>query len=651
MAENQYKLSVITICYNEPDVEKTCESIVNQTWQDFEWIVIDGGSNEETQKILDKYKSRMNYFVSEKDNGIYDACNKGIDKANGEYLNFMNAGDSFYQNDVLEQIFVKNNYNGDILYGNEYQETLPNLFTRMPKKITKKFLITSTLRHQASFIKKELFIKYGKYDERYRIVADYEKWLCFYYHNANFKYIPNVVSAYKGFGLSSENSKMLSQHKLERHIALEQYWSKSDITHVLEKNESNSFLQNIFSIRNRNGRKNITFLGIKIKFKTKKLKKKINKPSKSSPSFEQDGVVEFLDFSLNVNIRENSILMVETNACHGEVLVGMAKMFMDLGFNVDVIFSKKEKQLNLFEKLTDKRLRCFTGTPESIRYILFSYKVQKYKYVYINTDIVGCNNKASLEYFNDILLPQNRIIQFCHRLESINPELYKGVNLLNLANLPCTKGLSYSTVSPHMYYEVKEKQKNEFVKFVVVGNIQAKRKNFDLLIRAMEQLVKKKVNNFKVTVIARDGNFDFLPLEVLPHLDFKGCLSYPDMWKKIEESDFVLPLLDPDNKDHERYITCGASGSFQLVYGFRKPCLLASKFANLYSINSDNSIVYETNEEFVNAMYRAIQMNNDEYQAMTKSLAQTADELYSKSLNNIANIVKKEAAEKVELLV
>ena len=70
------------------------------------------------------------------------------------------------------------------------------------------------------------------------------------------------------------------------------------------------------------------------------------------------------------------ILMVETNACHGEVLVGMAKIFLDLGFNVDVIFTQKEQQLDLFEKLTDKRLRYFTGTPESIRYILFSYKVQ-----------------------------------------------------------------------------------------------------------------------------------------------------------------------------------------------------------------------------------------------------------------------------------
>ena len=92
------KLSIITICYNEPNLEETCKSIVNQTWQDFEWIVVDGGSNEETQKIWDKYKYRIDKFISEPDNGRYNAMNKGIAQAHGEFLNFMNSGDFFYNN-------------------------------------------------------------------------------------------------------------------------------------------------------------------------------------------------------------------------------------------------------------------------------------------------------------------------------------------------------------------------------------------------------------------------------------------------------------------------------------------------------------------------------------------------------------------------
>ena len=92
------KISIITVCYNEPNLEKTCESIINQTMQDFEWVVIDGGSNEETQNIWNKYKHRINTFVSEPDNGIYDAYNKGVKLATGDYIIFMNAGDCFYEN-------------------------------------------------------------------------------------------------------------------------------------------------------------------------------------------------------------------------------------------------------------------------------------------------------------------------------------------------------------------------------------------------------------------------------------------------------------------------------------------------------------------------------------------------------------------------
>ena len=110
------KLSIITINYNEPNLKKTCESIVNQSWQDFEWIVIDGGSNEKNLAIFEQYKHRIDKFISEPDNGIYDAYNKGINLATGEYLNFMNAGDCFYSDKILER-FIAQNSKADILYG------------------------------------------------------------------------------------------------------------------------------------------------------------------------------------------------------------------------------------------------------------------------------------------------------------------------------------------------------------------------------------------------------------------------------------------------------------------------------------------------------------------------------------------------------
>ena len=115
---NNCKLSIITICYNIKDeIERTCKSIVGQTWQDFEWIVVDGGSTDGTLEVLKKYSDRIDILISEKDSGIYNAMNKGIKLANGEWLNFMNGGDNFASNDVLEKVFKNKNYEADILYG------------------------------------------------------------------------------------------------------------------------------------------------------------------------------------------------------------------------------------------------------------------------------------------------------------------------------------------------------------------------------------------------------------------------------------------------------------------------------------------------------------------------------------------------------
>lgn len=111
-------LTIITVCFNIKDeIERTCQSIVNQTWQNFEWIVIDGGSTDGTVDILKKYSDRINILVSEPDKGIYNAMNKGIKLSHGEWLNFMNGGDRFTSNDVLKEVFSGKEYSADVLYG------------------------------------------------------------------------------------------------------------------------------------------------------------------------------------------------------------------------------------------------------------------------------------------------------------------------------------------------------------------------------------------------------------------------------------------------------------------------------------------------------------------------------------------------------
>ena len=193
------KLSIITICYNEPNLEETCESIVNQTWQDFEWIVIDGGSNQETLDIFEKYKNRIDKFISEPDNGRYDACNKGINLANSEFVNFLNAGDSYYSFNVLQNVFSQNFDNVDIIYGEQeevFENSSLNTITKCPDKINKKFFIYNNIHTPAMFIRKELFIKHGLFSLEDEIASDREKWIVFAENNAKFRHINTIIAKF-----------------------------------------------------------------------------------------------------------------------------------------------------------------------------------------------------------------------------------------------------------------------------------------------------------------------------------------------------------------------------------------------------------------------------------------------------------------------
>jgi len=170
------KATIITICRNEADsIRQTIESVLSQTYEDFEYIVIDGASSDGTAEIIASYAERLAYWVSEKDSGIYAAMNKGIRKARGEYLLFLNGGDSLFSADVLSRVFNLGR-SEDILYGDmmkakDGEQYLSSLAGYSDKPF---FLFTHTLPHQGSFIKSSLFETLGLYDESYRLMGDYE---------------------------------------------------------------------------------------------------------------------------------------------------------------------------------------------------------------------------------------------------------------------------------------------------------------------------------------------------------------------------------------------------------------------------------------------------------------------------------------------
>lgn len=202
------KVSIITITYNNLDgLKKTRESIISQTYGDYEWIVIDGGSTDGTKEFLQEHADEMSYWCSEKDKGVYNAQNKGTSQASGDYCIYMNAGDTFYDKEVLEKVFSEV-HEEDILYG-DWAQVFPDgkkRYIEPSDSVDYAFFFVDNICHQAMFIKTSL-LKESPYDETYRLYADWAKWTEFAYKGKTFKYIHQRICYFMMDGMSAENEE------------------------------------------------------------------------------------------------------------------------------------------------------------------------------------------------------------------------------------------------------------------------------------------------------------------------------------------------------------------------------------------------------------------------------------------------------------
>lgn len=201
------KYSIITVNYNNKEgLRQTIESVINQTYRNYEFIVIDGGSTDGSAELLKEYDKQITYWVSEKDNGIYNAMNKGIAKATGDYLNFMNSGDCFFACNVLENV-ANYQYNTDFIVGKDYhynQKLQKGHVSVQPPRTTMIHFFMATLDHQSTFIKRELFDN-SPYDESHRLVSD---WIFFtekiVKENKQVQFVPDIICRREEGGLSEQ---------------------------------------------------------------------------------------------------------------------------------------------------------------------------------------------------------------------------------------------------------------------------------------------------------------------------------------------------------------------------------------------------------------------------------------------------------------
>ena len=222
------KISVITVCRNaEKTIEKTILSVISQTYFDIEYIIIDGASADNTVNIIEKYKNKISYFVSEPDSGIYDAMNKGIKASSGDYLFFLNADDTFLHNNVIKLVADKISKNpaefvwGDLAF---LDKRSGKFYIKKQDKLNKMYLLKNTPPQPALFFKKSVFDKVGLFNINYKIVSDHEFILkALLEYKVSYKYVGFPITIFNIGGISTNPAGAM--HNKEKMEMLSQFYT------------------------------------------------------------------------------------------------------------------------------------------------------------------------------------------------------------------------------------------------------------------------------------------------------------------------------------------------------------------------------------------------------------------------------------------
>lgn len=200
------KISVITVVYNAADtIAKTLVSIREQSYKNIEFIVIDGGSDDTTLSQVKEFEDIVSILVSESDEGIYDAMNKGAGYASGEYITFLNAGDYYYSDDCLSEIFCDDGIlSFDVVYGSNYYYKNNKMFLQKPRPLAD-FYKGMPFNHQSVFVKSGLVKRYPFKHEVYRIQCEYQFLLNLYLGGSSFLEVDAIVAVYEAGGFSDLN--------------------------------------------------------------------------------------------------------------------------------------------------------------------------------------------------------------------------------------------------------------------------------------------------------------------------------------------------------------------------------------------------------------------------------------------------------------
>lgn len=217
------KVSIITVTLNNAEYIEACiQSVINQDYENIEYIVIDGGSTDGTIDVIKKYENKINVWISEPDEGIYNAMNKGIEIASGDVIGFLNADDVYYDSDVLEKIASVMKYSNtdacysDLVYVDNNDLNKVVRYWRSHEFQAGFFKKGWVPAHPTFFARKSIYDQYGTFDLRYKLAADYELMARFLeYHKIRVSYVPKVTVKMRIGGASNKSLTNIVKQNLE----------------------------------------------------------------------------------------------------------------------------------------------------------------------------------------------------------------------------------------------------------------------------------------------------------------------------------------------------------------------------------------------------------------------------------------------------
>ncbi len=241
------RVTIVTVTYNaEAVLEETILSVLSQTCDAVEYIIIDGASTDGTVNIIRRYEEKITYWVSEPDEGIYDAMNKAISKATGQWINFMNAGDTFFDADTVREVMRRKNDNSDMVYGNfQIKESGDIMKASDPSEC----IYHMPFSHQSLFVKTTL-MKQHPYNTCYRLAADHDFIVKMYYQDRKFEYIDTTVSVFASGGFAQSNPllmyiesiKILLAHQVPEDQIKRSWWYQNLSKEVLDSAYQNTLI-------------------------------------------------------------------------------------------------------------------------------------------------------------------------------------------------------------------------------------------------------------------------------------------------------------------------------------------------------------------------------------------------------------------------